>query len=146
MSNAQITDPSAIRRFVTAGRARVTLVSERTGDRFTFQVKAKKGDDGKRSSDFFFVSVLTGPQNTSDYTYLGHVNRGQFHNDRKMRIGPEAPSRQAFAWFWRRLQAEKALPECEVWHEGRCGRCSRVLTVPESIMSGLGPVCQGRHP
>jgi hypothetical protein len=28
-----------------------------------------------------------------------------------------------------------------VWHEGRCGRCGRKLTVPESIESGFGPEC-----
>ena len=143
--SAKLSDPKNIRRFATAGRARITLVSERTGRRFTFQIKAKKGEDGKRSSDFFFVSVLTGANNEGDYTYLGHVNRGEFHNDRKLRIGHDAPSRQAFSWFWRRLEAEQGLPECEVWHEGRCGRCSRVLTVPESIQTGLGPVCAARH-
>lgn len=143
MSRAQITDPEKIRRFATAGRARLTLVSERTGQRFTYQVKAKK-DEGGNPTDFFFVSVLTGPQNTSDYTYLGCVTNGRFVNDRRLRIGLEAPSRRAFQWFWRRLQGSQDLSECEVWHEGRCGRCSRVLTVPESIESGLGPICAGR--
>jgi len=26
----------------------------------------------------------------------------------------------------------------------RCGRCGRVLTVPESVESGFGPECIGR--
>lgn len=48
-----------------------------------------------------------------------------------------------------RLCAEHAIaggvipPSLEVWHEGRCGRCGRALTVPESIASGIGPVCEG---
>jgi hypothetical protein len=29
----------------------------------------------------------------------------------------------------------------EFWHEGRCGRCGRRLTVPDSIASGYGPEC-----
>jgi hypothetical protein len=29
----------------------------------------------------------------------------------------------------------------EVWHEGRCGRCGRALTVPESVERGIGPEC-----
>lgn len=29
----------------------------------------------------------------------------------------------------------------EIWHEGKCGRCGRQLTVPESIESGFGPEC-----
>jgi hypothetical protein len=33
----------------------------------------------------------------------------------------------------------------ELWHEGRCGKCGRALTVPESIESGLGPVCESRE-
>ncbi|MGQ4872128.1 MAG: DUF6011 domain-containing protein, partial [Candidatus Thorarchaeota archaeon] len=33
-----------------------------------------------------------------------------------------------------------ALPEkVRIWHEGKCGRCGRRLTVPESIESGYGP-------
>ena len=31
-----------------------------------------------------------------------------------------------------------------VFHDGKCGRCGRKLTVPESIQSGLGPVCAGQ--
>jgi len=29
----------------------------------------------------------------------------------------------------------------ELMHEGRCGRCGRPLTRPESIQSGIGPIC-----
>jgi len=140
---AKISDPSVIRRFATAGRARFTLVSEKTGARFTYQVRAKKGDDGK-PTDFFFVSVLTGANNEGDYTYLGCLSGDRFIHDKRLRIGAGAPSRQAFAWFWDRVRHAQELRQCECWHEGRCGRCGRVLTVPESIESGLGPVCAGR--
>ena len=137
--NAAITDPGKILRFATAGRAHFTLVSERTGQRFTYRVKQKKGAEG-----FFFVSVLTGSQNTSDYTYLGCLSNGRLIHDRRLRIGTKAPSRQAFAWFWGRLNKGQDLPQCEVWHGGRCGRCSRLLTTPESISMGLGPICAAR--
>jgi hypothetical protein len=136
---AQITDPEKIRRFAVAGKARITLVSKRTGDRFTYEVKRKKADE-----DFYFVSVLTGPENTTSYTYLGCLSDGHFRDDRRMRIGAGAPSRQGFKWFWRALNNGGSLDQVEVWHEGRCGRCNRVLTVPESIESGLGPICAGR--
>jgi hypothetical protein len=29
----------------------------------------------------------------------------------------------------------------EVWHEGKCGKCGRALTVPSSILTGIGPEC-----
>ena len=32
-------------------------------------------------------------------------------------------------------------PALEVWHEGRCGRCGRKLTTPQSVETGFGPVC-----
>ena len=32
----------------------------------------------------------------------------------------------------------------ELWHEGRCGKCGRVLTVPTSISTGFGPDCLRR--
>lgn len=64
---AQMTDPAQIREFVLAGNARLTLVSRKTGARFTYRVRAAKGD-GPASH---FVSVLTGPENNTDYGYLG---------------------------------------------------------------------------
>lgn len=50
---------------------------------------------------------------------------------------------RVFAWLWAtRLSTGRELPEqVEVWHEGRCGRCGRRLTVPESISTGFGPEC-----
>lgn len=49
---------------------------------------------------------------------------------------------RGFAWFWRTLTNGRDFPAgFEFWHEGRCARCSRRLTVPESISSGFGPEC-----
>lgn len=44
---------------------------------------------------------------------------------------------RGFAWLWR--NAERLY--VHVRHHNHCGRCARVLTVPESIDLGLGPVC-----
>lgn len=49
---------------------------------------------------------------------------------------------KALEWALPYLTTGKSLPEpAEVWHEGRCGRCGRALTDPESIARGLGPEC-----
>lgn len=122
-------------RFVLAGNARFTIQNVETGNRFTYRVRAS--DDGEE----YFVSVLTGADNEGDYSYLGIVRDGQFRRTKASRISEDAPSARAFSWFWRN---RFALPQqCEVHHEGRCGRCGRALTVPESIATGLGPVCAG---
>jgi hypothetical protein len=126
-----------ITAFVLAGRAVFTVRNPRTGNRFTYRVTAGKGEGAPH-----FVAVLTGPDNTADYTYLGCIfTDGRFVVTKKSRISPKAPSSVAFRWVWERLHAGRSLGPVEVHHEGRCGRCGRPLTVPESIESGLGPIC-----
>ncbi len=130
--------PTDTARFVMAGNATFTLVSKKTGARFTYRVREAKEDDDSR----MFVSVLTGSNNEGDYEYLGTIfEKKRFCHGRKSRVGGESPSAKAFAWFFERLVRGGDLSECEVWHSGRCGRCGRKLTVPESVASGLGPEC-----
>lgn len=128
--------------FALAGRARLTLVSQRTGARFTYRIVQGDGS----ASHLWFVSLLTGPDNGNDYQYLGTIfNCATYRHGRKSRVGQDAPSARAFAWAWPFIYCGETPPACEIWHEGRCGRCGRALTVPESIASGIGPVCEGRE-
>ena len=155
-NSAPLSTADHVRRYVTAGRARVTLLSTTTGERFTYQIseRVRVRKDGSNQSEAddggpdYFVGLLSGPDNQADYAYLGVVWGDQaFKSTRKSRVGPEAPSRVTFEWFWRWVIADhkpELHPSLQVWHEGRCGRCGRTLTVPESIASGLGPVCAGR--
>lgn len=132
---------STFETFALAGRAVFTAVSP-TGTRFTFRVRAPvgrlatiPGAEGVR-----FVDVLTGPDNTHDFTFIG-VIKGGFRHSSKSAIAADAKSVLAFGWIWR----HRADPTpVELHHEGRCGKCGRALTTPESIESGIGPVCAGR--
>lgn len=156
MADAQIRDPEDIFRYVMAGGATLTLVSCCSGLRFTFKVSAKsvrrlEGESDEvfraREEEAFrgvrFVEVLSGPDNSRDFTYLGHINKQhKFSTDRATKIDPRAPSVRAWAWFWDVLMRRlPKLDQLEVWHNGRCSRCGRPLTVPESVSTGLGPVC-----
>jgi hypothetical protein len=58
----------------------------------------------------------------------------------------------AWNWWSVLLMADEDFPDeklaikvrmnaVEFWHEGKCGRCNRKLTVPSSIESGFGPEC-----
>lgn len=137
--SAQLDTAARAKAFILAGNARFTLVSKKTGTRFTYRVRAKEG------TDLFFVSLLNGSDNESDYQFLGTIFGGRtYAHGRKSRIGQAAPSAKAMAWALPKLLAG-VLPEgVEVHHEGRCGRCGRALTVPESIRLGLGPECAGK--
>ncbi len=95
------------------------------------------------------MKLLTGPDNTADYTYLGTVfgdpgGRLTFRLTGKSRLPESAKSVQAFRWMLKRIVEMQSLEPAVLYHEGRCGACGRKLTVPESIRSGLGPVCGGR--
>ena len=123
------------RKFITAGKAIFTIRNGKTGNRFTYRVKKCK------DKDIWFVSVLTGTDNEHSYTYMGSIFNTTFRSTAKSKITADAISYKAFSYTWSML-LENKLPNCiEIWHEGRCGRCGRVLTVPESIKSGFGPEC-----
>ena len=83
--------------FALAGNARFTLVSQVTQTRFTYKVKQSEDN-----ATMHFVSVLTGPDNWSNYSYVGFIRRGvYFHGGQKAKIQATASSAKAFDWFWR---------------------------------------------
>jgi hypothetical protein len=126
-------------RFALAGNAVFTLSSVKTGARFTYRVRAAE------QNPIHFVSVLTGPNNSTDWKYLGYFRRGvYFHGAAKAKISAAAPSAVAFKWWWENTARGIAMPSLELDHSNRCGRCGRPLTVPESIRTGLGPECAGK--
>ena len=140
MEGASFSCGQSAKAYILAGNARVTLVSSKTGARFTYRVRLGK-DDGAPH----FVSLLNGSDNESDYCFLGTVFTGtNYVHGRKSRIGREAPSAKAFAWAWTYLAKGELPPGCEVCHEGTCGRCGRSLTVPESVAAGIGPECANK--
>jgi len=137
------TSVDAARAFALGGNARLTLSSLRTGARYTYRVAATRDAPGQKSG--FFVSLLTGADNEADYTYIGMLRGGKFVMTQASKLPHASAPVQAFSYFWKHVGLGDAIPpQLEVRHEGRCGRCARVLTVPESIDSGFGPECRGR--
>jgi hypothetical protein len=147
MTEAKFSDAKSVLAFMFAGNATFTFRSQRTGARFTYKIQ--KGEDAQPGNvrfseaapDRFFVKVLTGPDNTADYTYVGMVVNNTFRTTRASKMNIDSLPVKTFVWALGQFQ-KGTLPELmEVWHVGRCGRCGRVLTVPESIASGFGPDC-----
>ena len=150
MTHGELEKNDALRSYVLAGNADVTLENENTGGRYTFRVCAPKktteagGRVVDHTADVRFVKVLTGPDNSNDFTFIGtvFVKDDAYQPGRKSQLAADAPSSIAWRWFWGRLTSGKSLPEAlHVYHAGRCGRCGRKLTVPESVRSGFGPEC-----
>lgn len=147
---AQSSDtPQIGRAFILAGNAIVTLTgSER---RYTYRVQQGKPREGDSAAPDrtqpFFLQLLSGPDNTADYTYVGIVDQqtGAVRLTRASKLTRESQPIKAWDWAMRYLWAGKALPApATVHHAGRCGRCARLLTVPRSIETGFGPECAGK--
>jgi hypothetical protein len=119
-------------KFIFAGKSIVTLLNSKTENRFTFKVKQSK------DSNMFFVSVLTGPDT---YSYIGTCVEGIYRHGRKSTISKEAQSVKVFEYVINKLKINNLPDFVEAWHEGKCGKCGRALTVPSSISNGLGPEC-----
>jgi hypothetical protein len=129
------------RSWITAGKAIFTIANP-AGDHYTYRVLQYEANS--YYPETYFVSLLTGPSNETDYTYLGILRPGTGEVVLTAKSGytadmiPVRVLRWALARIWKGL----SLPEgYRLHHEGRCGRCGRVLTVPESVASGYGPEC-----
>lgn len=119
-------------KFMFSGKSVVTFLNTKTDNRFTFKLKQAK------DSNLFFVSVLTGPE---QYTYLGTCVEGRYKTGKKSSVSNEAQSVQVFNYMLRNLINDSVSDFLEVWHEGFCGKCGKSLTVPSSIITGIGPDC-----
>ncbi len=117
--------------FIIAGNSTSTFLNRETDNRFTYKVKKSK------DSDLFFVSVLTSPD---VYTYIGYITN-DFKLGKKSKISKDAQSVKVFNYIFRKLKSGNLPEKIEIWHNGKCGKCGRKLTVPSSIDTGIGPEC-----
>jgi hypothetical protein len=132
-----------ISKFVFGGNATFTVVNTDTNKWFTFKVRQPKGN-----KDVSFVSVLTGSENGTSYSFLGtFFSKGQvYRRSKKSSIGSDAQSAKVISWFFKTfINNEEKYPTVQVFHDGKCGACGRKLTTPQSVKSGLGPVCGGKN-
>ena len=130
--------PSAALALMQAGKAIITLESQKTGVHFTYKIRESQNKPG-----WYFCSVLTGPDNGRDYTYFGSMVDQRFIKTRGSKISEEAKSVKAFVYTLDNLALGRT-PSVNIYHEGRCCRCGRTLTTPESVSLGIGPECRTR--
>lgn len=142
------TEPSQVLRFALAGKAHLTLTSMTSGHHFTYRIsQAEDRENCAQKKPVWFVGVLTGGSaDSGKFAYLGIiVRKGEsfaFLRTAKSKVGPDAPSVKAFTFFWRHCVERQEIPrQLRVQHSGRCGRCGRTLTEPESLRRGVGPEC-----
>lgn len=161
----QITTPTQLLMHIAAGRSVLTVRSNRTGEYYTFRFRRPDAEPNKRRP--IWVSVLGGPEGgymtpqvkdadalgvidvqNCAWSFLGTIwpEEGRpwnFNPSGKSKVPHEEKVMGAAHWIARMLplSVDHLMEEAVWWHEGRCGRCGRRLTVPESIESGFGPEC-----
>jgi hypothetical protein len=142
-----VTEPRSTRPAVKLFSGRYTIESKQTGEHRTFWVRTQEADaefaPGRR-----LVMLLTGSQNDDPdcYTAFG------FAEESGIRV---FPSKQASGPRWAQFAdllwtlaldgafsswADKGFT---IMVEKRCVRCDRVLTEPNSLRTGIGPICAG---
>jgi hypothetical protein len=97
----------------------------------TFRIELQPSD-AKFAPGSTVISLLVGPDNTSDYTSFGFVKSG--------RLRPFKAFRSHEGLIEKANQFLRD-PEAALVAK-HCARCNRVLTTPESIAAGLGPECR----
>jgi hypothetical protein len=138
--------------FVQAGKAVFTVEPasgfvERKGccSHYTYRVTHRPATTEHREA--WFIQLLTGPDNESDYNYLGMLDpaKGNVKLTAASKYAedswPVRILRHVLARLW---AGEGEAIEASGWkvhHERRCGGCGRPLTDPGSIELGFGPEC-----
>jgi hypothetical protein len=118
----------------------ITAKNRERGTHRTFQVR-KQHKDANFMPGERLVGLLTGPNNNADFRSFGFVDRDRVVLWKKHLDDPFFKWTAAFL-----LDPQAYADKVELLIEGRCRRCNRKLTTPESIESGIGPVCGGREP
>lgn len=121
-------------KYVKAGNATITLRSEDTGVYYTYKI-CKHSE-----KNLWFVSLFTGHNNDEDYSYIAYfLDDNVLKTSAKSKLTADAVPVKAFDYFMKHINN---VPEkLSVFHSGKCCRCGRTLTTPESIQSGIGPEC-----
>jgi Family of unknown function (DUF6011) len=123
-------------KFFEGGKA-IFTVSNPKGEYYTFKILHPKKKP-------FFVSLLNGPDNTSNYVYLGIYNPQNFqiYLTEKSKFNTESTPVKVVRWAIKQISLNKQMPYgYKIQHENKCCRCGRKLTTPESIENGIGPEC-----
>ena len=115
----------------------ITIKSRKTGEHRTLRIKTVKYRDG---SEHRVVSYLYGQDNENDYKGFGEIDRLG-----NVRLWRKSQGSELFRWYARFLTfPSKFANSVDVNFDGRCRVCNRMLTTPESVASGIGPICAGK--
>lgn len=104
------------------------------------RISAKQSRDGKPHR---YASYLCGPINTLDYRRFAAVNANTFRVFSNGTFQKQVAALEVL--MGATLDNQTAFGKAYAKAATRCYRCGKLLTEPESIESGIGPICAGRE-
>ena len=131
-----------------------TIIDSKKNEHRTFRIWTEEWDDkvngGKKKVRV--VGLLTGPNNETDYTNFATVSKegdkiwvwSRFKRQSK---NEKQTKYETYGWIIEDLRAKEGKRwgyRFSIEGHGRCCVCNRRLTNPESIETGIGPVCAGK--
>lgn len=127
---------------ISTHNGKLTVRSTATGEHRTFEFRTQP-DDAKFAPGRCIVSLLIGSNNQADYKGFAFLDRGE-----TLRVSVWKKHRgtqyEALARMLEQLDVHEQAGRVTLHFETCCRKCNRPLTTPESVESGIGPVCAGR--
>lgn len=119
---------------VLSHNGKITIENPKTGNHRTFQIKTVKNGNlkGKR-----ILSLLIGQNNEEDYLSIGFVGTTGIYIWKKYQKSLYEKTANCLT----RIEELGLISHFET----KCRVCNRTLTTPESISSGIGPVCSEKY-
>jgi hypothetical protein len=123
-----------------------TVKSSKTGDHRTFKINTQ-GEKAEFAPGKRVVSLFTGTDNTADEHYTGFA----FIDDSGIAVWAKKQGEGLWEKYAEMLWTLALDGAFSPWAEkgytivesGTCIRCNRILTNPESLTTGIGPICAG---
>ena len=148
MNTAQLNDVQDIRDYMFGGKAEFTLHSLKTDNHFTYKI-IYHSPDPERLPKKPWLFYLSGNDNVSDWEYGFKFEYSKITGVIGISMTRKSPditsnSMIAIRWFVWMLNKGVVSDDLEFMHSGKCSACGRKLTTPESIRTGMGPVCRSR--
>lgn len=132
-----VTHPESQQR-ITFASQREQLVADRE-----YEPETDEEDDR-----FWKIGAMVGSSN-ENYEDFGVIKLEggfpKFYWATQSRIAKDDKTIKVFSWLWKSLSQGVLPKSVEFFNEGKCCRCGRVLTVPESRSRGVGPVCARKY-
>lgn len=128
--------------YMLAGKSEFVLHSTKTNQDFCYRLNKKEKID-KENEYIYFLNIKQG----RDWKYAGVIwfkneeNKFYFSKGAKGEIDSNNLDVKSLVFVLNKLQQGLEPQYCLVYHTGKCGRCGKKLTTPESILTGLGPEC-----